>query len=147
METRAEFPLPDVAWEPTREFWSAAARDELRLPRCASCAAFAWYPGERCRSCGGAQLAWERLSGRATLFSWVVVRHPFLPQFRENLPLVTGLVAVDEDPRVRLPTRIVECTPEELAIDMPVEVVFRDLTFPGVAGHVRAPLFRPLAAR
>ena len=41
---RREFPLPDLVWEPTAEFWAGAARGELRIPRCDSCGRLRWYP-------------------------------------------------------------------------------------------------------
>jgi uncharacterized OB-fold protein len=83
------------------------------------------------------------MSGRGTLFTWVVLRHAFLPQFADALPFVSGLVALEEDPGVRLATRIVDCPPERLAADVPVEVVFRPLAFPGIERRVAAPFFRP----
>lgn len=141
---RPEFPLPDISWEPVAPFWAAAARHELALPRCDGCGAFAWYPKDRCRSCGGTAFTWTPVSGRGRLFSWTVVRHAFLPQFADLVPFVPGLVTIDEDPAVRLVTRIVDCEPAHLRADQPVEVVFRELTFAGVRGAVTAPLFRPL---
>lgn len=138
------FPLPDVSWEPTRPFWSAAARGELALPRCDGCGAFCWYPKERCPACGSTTFTWTALSGRGRLFSWTVVRHAFLPEFAGLVPFVPALVALDEDPSVRLVTRIVDCDPADLRVDQPVEVVFRELSFPGVTGSVTAPFFRPV---
>jgi uncharacterized OB-fold protein len=83
------------------------------------------------------------MSGRATLFSWVVVTHAFLPQFAEKVPFVPGLVALEEDPAVRLTTEIVDCDPSVLRFDMPLAVVFRPISFAGVEGSVMAPLFTP----
>jgi len=140
---RTGFPLPDTEWEATREFWAGAARGELVIPRCDTCDSFNWYPREQCRSCAQGSFTWTVVSGRGRLFSWSVVRHPFLRQFRDKVPFVPGLVAIDEDPGVRLVTEIVDCDPSELSFDIPVEVVFRDLTFPGVEGRVTAPLFVP----
>jgi uncharacterized protein len=141
--SRNDFPLPDMEWPPTREFWAAAARGELAIPRCEGCGRLHWYPEERCRRCGGERHAWERMSGRGELFTWVVLQHAFLPQFRESLPFVSALVALEEDPAVRLATRIVECDPASLTKDMPVEVVFRPLAFAGIERTVTAPFFRP----
>ena len=143
MKTRAEFPLPDLSWEPTAEFWAGAARGELRIPRCDSCGRLRWYPEEQCRHCTAEPMTWETMSGRGTLFSWVVVTHPFLPQFGDLVPFVPALVALDEDPSVRIPTRMVDCDPESLDYEMPVSVVFRPLTFTDVDGSVDAPLFLP----
>ena len=137
---RNDFPLPDVEWEPTAEFWAGAARDELRIPRCDTCGRLHWYPEAECRSCKGSAFTWETMSGRGTLFSWVVVTHPFLPQFADLVPFVPALVALDEDPAVRLATRVVDVD-EELEFEMPLTVTFRPITFAGVEGSVRAPLF------
>jgi uncharacterized OB-fold protein len=145
MKFRAEFPLPDVEWAPTRPFWAAAARGELALPRCDGCARLVWYPDGACRACGAAGHTWAPVSGRGRLFSWSVVHRPFIPQLAELVPFVTGLVAIEEDPAVRLATRIVDCAPDRLRIDMPVAVVFRPLRFAGVPGEVVAPLFAPSA--
>ena len=138
-----DFPLPDVDWEPTRGFWAAAARGVLGIPRCASCARYVWYPVTPCRFCGGERLEWHEVSGRGRLFSWVVVRHAWIPQFADRLPFVTGLVALEEDPAVRLATLVVDCAPADLRPDMPVRVVFRPLAYPGVERTVLAPMFTP----
>lgn len=143
MEMRAEFPLPDTSWEPTAEFWAGAAREELRVPRCGACARLCWYPRVTCRYCAGEVFAWETMSGGARLFSWAVVAHPFLPQFADLVPFVPALVALDEDPSIRIPTRMVDCEAGDLSFEMPVRVVFRPLAFAGVTGAVTAPLFVP----
>jgi hypothetical protein len=143
MHTRPEFPLPDLAWEPTAEFWAGAAREELRIPRCDTCGRLHWYPEPECRHCKGTAHSWETMSGGGTLFSWVVVTHAFLPQFADLTPFVPALVAIDEDPGVRIPTRMVDCEPDALDFGMAVQAVFRPLTFTGVDGSVAAPLFVP----
>jgi uncharacterized OB-fold protein len=140
---RADFPLPDTAWEPAREFWAGAARHELLIPRCDNCHAYTWYPRERCRACRGEAFTWTAMSGRGRLFSWAVVTHPFLPQFAAKVPYVPALVALEEDPAVRLVTQIVDSPADALEFDMPVRVVYRALEFEGVTGQVVAPLFTP----
>lgn len=147
MKFRDDFPLPDTEWEPTRPFWAAAARHTLAIPRCDLCARYVWYPDGACRHCGGTRLTWTQVGGDATLFSWSVVRRAFLPQLRELVPFATGLVALAEDPGVRLVTLLVDCPLEELAVDLPVRVVFRALRFPGIDRSVIAPLFAPRTQR
>ncbi len=138
-----DFPLPDTDWELTREFWAAAAREELVIPRCGGCGRWNWYPSEQCPGCGDTDLPWTAVSGRGTLFSWAVVRRAFVEPFAEKVPYVTGLVALNEDPAVRLVARIVECPPDRLRVDMPLRVVFRPLSFPEVSREVVAPMFTP----
>ena len=142
---RADFPLPDIDWEPTRAFWAGAARHELLIPRCDGCAAYTWYPRERCRTCRNQSFTWTTMSGRGRLFSWTVVTRAFLPQFEGKVPFVPALVALDEDPAVRLVTEIVDCDPVDLRFDMPVRVVYRPLELEGIERRVIAPKFTPAA--
>jgi uncharacterized OB-fold protein len=135
------FPLPEPDHGPTRPFWEGAARGELVLPRCGACGRLVWYPRDRCPDCDAPEPAWGPVEGRGTLFTWTVVRHAFHPAFAPLLPYATGLVALDEDPRVRLATLVVDCDPETLRPDQGVRVVFRPLPFPGEP--VPAPLFTP----
>jgi uncharacterized OB-fold protein len=145
---RADFPLPDVDDPLTAPFFEGAAAGELRIPRCDACATWVWYPEERCHSCGGGEMTWQPTSGLGRLFSWAVVRRAFLPAFDDLVPFVTGLVALDDAPQVRIVTRVVDCDPEALAADEPVEVVFRAIAFPTVpAASVVVPLFRPVGTR
>jgi hypothetical protein len=142
MPFHPNFPLPDVDWEPLQPFWAAAARRELVIPRCSACGRWIWYPRASCPGCRVASPEWTPVSGQGRLFTWTVVTHPFLPAFREQVPFVTGLVALAEDPGVRLATLMVDCVPEELICDALVEVTFRPLRFADVDGEVTAPLWR-----
>jgi len=137
----ARFPLPELDFEGTRPFFEAAARRELRIPHCAGCEAFVWYPRPACRACGQAPL-WKAVSGRGTLHAFTIVRHAFAPAFAPLVPYATGLVALAEDPSVRLATLLVDCEPEALRVDQPVRVVFRALPYEG-GEAILAPLFTP----
>jgi len=144
---RADFPLPDLTDERTAEYFAGAARGELVLPRCDSCNRFVWYPEDECPHCGARSFTWTRVSGRGRVFTWTVVRRAFLPAFEEMVPFVTALVSLEEDPAVRIVSYIVDCDPDELAADLPVEVVFRPLQFPTVPDRrVPVPMFVPAAA-
>ena len=138
---RDDFPLPDVDDPLTAPFFAGAARGELVVPKCAACGAYVWYPAGACPHDGGA-LEWRPVSGRGTLFSWAVVRRAFLPAFADKVPFVTALVALDEDPAVRLCTYLVDAEPESLTPDAPVHVQFRPLAFSTVPGRsVVVPMF------
>jgi uncharacterized OB-fold protein len=138
------FPNPDPGFEPTRPFFEAAARGELRVPRCAACRRYQWYPSERCRACGSRRLAWEATSGRGTVFSFAVVQRPLVREFAPLVPFATGIVTLAEDPRLRVVTRFVDCDPGRLRIDLPVRAVFRPLGYPRVADwKILVPFFTP----
>jgi uncharacterized OB-fold protein len=140
---RVDFPLPDVGDPLVGTFFAAAAADELRITRCDGCGSFVWYPEDACPSCGGT-LAWVQVRGHGRLFSWAVVRRPFLPAFTDLVPFTTALIALDEAPEVRLCTMVVDAAPETLTVDQPMEVVFRPLRFATVPDReVVVPMFRP----
>jgi len=139
---RDDFPLPDVDDPLTAPYFAGAARGELMITRCDVCADYVWYPREQCPRCSGA-LSWTAVSGAGTLFSWAIVRRAFLPAFADRVPLVTALVALAEDPAVRLPTYLVDADPATLRADEPVHVTFRPLSFSTVPGKsVIVPMFQ-----
>jgi uncharacterized OB-fold protein len=135
--------LPDLGFEPLRPFWAGAADGELRIPRCTRCSTWVWYPREGCPRCAGA-LAWTRTSGRGTLYSYAVVRRALWAPYAPFVPYATGLVALAEDPSVRIVSRFVDCDVDALAIDLPMRAVFRPLSHPREAGDAPiAPFFTP----
>jgi uncharacterized protein len=138
---RRDFPLPDLEDSLTAPFFAGADRRELLIPRCEACDDFVWYPVEHCPRCDGTPV-WTRVSGRGTLFTWAVVRRAFLPAFADHVPFVTALIALDEDPFVRVASYIVDADPEMLTADLPVVVDFRPLHFATLPGRsVVVPMF------
>jgi hypothetical protein len=138
---RADFPLPDTGDPLTAEFFAGAARGELSIPRCTACDRWIWYPEPECPGCGGTPV-WTATSGHGRLFSWAVVRRPFLPAFAEMVPFVTALVALDEDPAVRIVTYVVDVDHDGLVDGLPLTVTFRSLSFPTVPDReVVVPMF------
>jgi uncharacterized protein len=79
------------------EFWQWCGRDELRLQRCAGCRQLAWPVAAVCETCGGTQLAWERLSGRGRIVSWCSFERDYY-QGLLPLPWDTILVELEEGP-------------------------------------------------
>ena len=131
----AERHLPDPAWSVARPFWEGCRAGELRIPRCDRCGRWVWYPAPLCPDCGGEHHVWTATAGRATLFTWVTVRRAFLPGYRT--PYVTALVALAEDPRVRLATFLRDIPTRGLRAGMPVELLFET-----VSEHLTLPAFR-----
>ena len=106
---------PDVDDPLTAPFFAGAARGELVVTRCDDCGRYVWYPADTCPECGSGAIAWTAVSGRGTLFSWAVVARAFLPAFAEQVPFVTALVALEEDPSVRIATYVVDADPDDAA--------------------------------
>ncbi len=133
-------PLPDRAWPALAPLWDWAAVREFRLPRCAGCGTFDWYPTGRCRRCGG-KPEWTRLSGRGTLFSWSQVHRALEPSLAPLCPYISAIVAIEEDPATRFVTRLIDMEAAALRSDMPLSVRFVDLGHPAATTGVIAPLF------
>jgi len=139
---RDDFPLPDVDDPLTAPYFAAAARGELMITRCEPCGSYVWYPAGQCPTCAG-PLEWTAVSGAGRLFSWATVRRAFLPAFADRVPFVTALVAIVEDPSVRLATYLVDADADTLAADEPVQVTFRPLSFSTVPDKaVIVPMFQ-----
>ena len=133
---------PDTANPLTGPFWKAAQERTLLLPHCSPCARLIWYPESCCPHCGG-ELQWRTVSGKGTLAAFSIVHRPLVPNAKKWAPYVPALVSLNEDPGVRLVTQLIDCEPDKIVCDMPVEVVFRPLELPEGEEYI-APLFVPL---
>lgn len=126
-------PLVDVD---SQEFWTALSEGRFSMQRCSQCRRFQHPPAERCKTCDGS-VAYEELSGTGEIFSFIVVRHPTVPGYLENLPYVVALVELDDQPGLRFPARLEGADPSEVSIGLPVRVILAAL--PG--GDKTVPVF------
>src|SRR5918992_3602220 len=84
-----------------RPFWTGGARGELLIQRCQGCGRWVHPPTDRCPSCDG-ELRAEPVSGRATVFTFTINRHPYNPAV--PLPYVIALVELVEQDGLRFMT-------------------------------------------
>ncbi|MCB1631729.1 MAG: OB-fold domain-containing protein [Pseudomonadales bacterium] len=108
------------------EFYGWCKQRELRFQRCKDCGSFRHVPRSMCPECNSMDWEWGRSSGRGTVYTWTVVERALHPAFMKATPLAPVVVEMEEG--VRLLSTLVDCAPQELAIGMPVEVVFEDVT-------------------
>ena len=130
--------LPRVT-DLTEHFWRGGASGLLQLLRCSDCRAFVHPAAPVCGECWSKRLVVEAVSGRARVATFTVNYKEWVPG--PDHPYVIAIVELEEDPRVRLMTNLVECEPDAVRIGMPVEVVFEQRE------DVHLPLFRPIRAR
>ena len=130
-----EKPLPRPT-EDSAPYWDAARRGELRMQRCTDCAHTRFPPSVLCPRCLAEGHEWVRLSGRGTVFSWIIVHQSQHPAFNAATPYNVAIVELDEGPRLH--TTLVDCRNDQIRIGMPVEVVFDRVT-----DDVTLPRFRP----
>ncbi|MDP2661543.1 MAG: Zn-ribbon domain-containing OB-fold protein [Dehalococcoidia bacterium] len=132
-----ERPVPTPTMD-SRPFWEACHRQELILPRCRACGVHFFYPRSFCPNCMSKDLEWSSSSGRGKVYSFSVVHTRFFGQPWE-IPYAVAIIELEEG--VRMLSNVVECPPDQVAIGMPVEVVFEEVT-----DEITLPKFRPLAA-
>ena len=118
----------------TQHFWDGTRENELRLQRCNQCAEVYFPPRPFCPCCSSRNVGVFQASGKATLDSYVISLRPH-PAF--NGPYAIALVKLEEGPRMM--TNIVECEqiPEQLELDMALEVVFQRMN-----DEITLPFFR-----
>ena len=110
-------PAPDID---TQGFWEATAAGRLAICRCRQCGLWLQPPLERCRRCAG-DTSFEEVSGLGELHSFIVVHHPAVPGYLDDLPYVIGLVELVEQEGLRLPARIVGADAGGLRVGQAVE--------------------------
>jgi uncharacterized OB-fold protein/acyl dehydratase len=115
----------------TEFFWAGTRAGELRVQRCGRCGALRHPPGPACLSCGSVgEAEYQLAAGTGTVYSYVVHRHPPVPG--KALPIVIALVELTEG--VRMLGELTGIDPADVAIGLPVQVLFRrvddDLVLP-----------------
>ncbi len=122
-------PTPD---EESEGFWEGTAAGELRLQVCGSCGRFRHPPRVMCPWCQSTERGWKAVSGRATVWSFVVCHPPLLPAYAEYAPYPVVTVSLEEDPALRLVGNLVsapggpinQVDPATIVIGEPVHVAF-----------------------
>jgi uncharacterized OB-fold protein len=123
------------AW--TEPFWVAAAEHRLVLPRCVACGTYRMPPSPFCFRCRSCDVEWIEHDGAGELYSFTVIRHAVIPDVRDALPVVAGVVELPPT-ACRIVASIVDCDPESVRIGQPVELVWYD-----VRDGTTVPCFRP----
>lgn len=124
-------PTPD-----TRRYWEGCKRHELWLPYCPRCEQSFFYPRAFCPRCFSWDIEWRQASGRGRLYTYAIQYRPQGPGFRP--PYVTAIVELEEGPRMLTNLVGIEPEPDKIRCDMPLEVVFEDMS-----DEIALPMFRP----
>jgi acetyl-CoA acetyltransferase/uncharacterized OB-fold protein len=103
-------------------FWTAGADGRLRIQGCADCASLVHPPVPICPHCRSRNWQPTEVSGRGVVVGYTVNVHPWLPGF--DPPYVVAVVALEEDPDVRLTTNVVGCDPGDVHVGQEVAVRF-----------------------
>lgn len=127
--------LPDPDDDDAAPFWHGTARGELLVQTCAACGHRRLPPRPMCPQCRSLRHQWLPLSGRGTIWSFVVAHPPLLPAYHALAPYNVVTVALDDAAGLRLVGNLVarpdgpinEIDPATIRIGEPVRVVFQQV--------------------
>jgi len=115
-------PLPEEdKW--SEPFFAGARDGKLVAQRCAETKKFFFPPAPVSPFTRDKNWTWETLSGTGKVASYVVMHQKYFPGFADEVPY--PVIEVELDEGVRLLSNIVDLGERELAVGMPVEVVFQ----------------------
>ncbi len=129
-------PLPFVT-EESRPFWEGCQQGKLLLQYCTECHRHQFYPRLYCMQCGSNALRWVEASGQGVIYSYTTIHQNKSPEFVNDTPYNVAIVQLQEGPR--LLSNVVDTDPGELRVDLPVTVLFDQVT-----DRITLPRFRPL---
>lgn len=129
-------PAPD---DLTRPYWEAAKKHELRIQRCSACQTYRHPPGPTCPTCNSDSYEWTQLSGRGTVYSFIIDRRLMVPGFNEPYAVIQVVPEEAQTDVVRITANLRDCDLADIRIGMAVEVLFEQRT-----DDVVLPQFRPV---
>lgn len=127
--------LPPIH-EDAAPFWEGTRAGELRIPRCPETGRLFFPPRAASPFAPRRAPEWAAVSGRGTIWSFVVPHPPLLPPFAELAPYNVIVVALAEDPTIRIVGNLVaeeggainEVDPATIEIGAAVRVTFERVT-------------------
>ena len=131
-------PLPTMTKE-DRPFWEAAKRHKLMLPKCRQCGHMWFPPYSFCERCLSQDREFVEVSGRGKVWGAIEMMQPYLASFKDDLPYNVVIIELEEGPM--LYSNVIGIPNAEVKPDLPVEVVFEDVT-----DEFALPKFRPRKA-
>ena len=131
-----EKPVPETDGN-AKTYWEGCRRRRLMLPKCAACGKVFFFPKDFCPHCLSQDINWLRASGKGIVHTFSIIGRPPSPPFLAEVPYVVAIIELQEGPRMM--SNVIGVAPEDVRVDMPVEVVFEDVT-----EDITLPKFRPV---
>lgn len=136
MATKSELepvrPRPDLTPD-TEGYWRSARNHQLAIQRCSDCKSFRHNPRPMCPECHSLAFEWAPVSGRGTIYSYIIADRVLHPYWKEPYNVV--LIELEEG--IRIISNLIDCPNEAVEIGMQVKVVFED-----VSDEISLPMFK-----
>lgn len=130
-----------IVVEETRGYWEGTLAEELRIQRCNACGNLQLPWGPCCVRCLSQDLGYQIASGRASVYSFTIVRQAIHPDFSAQIPYVLADVELEEGPIMT--TNVTDCSPDDVSIGMAVRLWFDKELEDAFHVKLRLPKFRP----
>ncbi|SMD22919.1 Zn-ribbon domain-containing OB-fold protein [Kibdelosporangium aridum] len=114
-------------------YFQAATENRLTYQTCDTCGSTVFYLRAVCPHCGSESLRLRDSAGVGKVYSYTVQHRAGHPYFADRTPMTLALVDLDEG--FRLLADLVDV--DEVAVGMPVEVVFHELDHDLTLPHFR----------
>ena len=118
-------PLPVIGNE-NRPFRDACRVNALRMQQCDDCGLIRFPINHVCSGCLSEAHHWQALSGRGTVFAYIVIHQVYDPAFAQDVPCNVVLVQLEEGPRRYSNVGGAAC--DTAAVGDALEVVFDPVT-------------------
>jgi uncharacterized OB-fold protein len=128
---------PPLADAITLPFWEAAAEHRLVVQRCAACRHTRLPPAPVCPKCRSSEADWQEVPGRGEVYTYTLVHRPIAAE--QTLPFVVAVITLEDSGGVRIISNLVDVEADAVAIGMPVELVWEDMS-----EDLAIPRFRPI---
>ncbi len=120
-------PWPNIDFD-SAPFWDGLKEHKFLLWTCKQCGAKYWpkaychnhAPGDPKMS----DMEWTESPGKGKIFVWNAIYYVFHPGFAEEIPYIQVCVEMDEGPIVS--STLIDCSPDDVKVGMPVEAVYED---------------------
>jgi uncharacterized OB-fold protein len=131
-----EKPLPQPNAD-DRFFWDGCKEHKLLFQKCLNCGLVRWPPSIICPNCHSNDTEIIEATGKGRIYTYAVYHQAYHPGFESEIPYVTAVIELEEGPHFL--SNITGCEPDEVECDMPVEVVWEDIT-----EEFSLPKFKPI---
>jgi uncharacterized OB-fold protein len=116
-------PVSDAA---SASYWEGARLGKLMIARCAECSFYIHPPRSTCPRCEHEEVVAHEVSGRGRIYTFSVMHLPGVPGFTP--PYAVAVIELAEQAGLFAVGNVLDCEPEELAIDAPVRVAFEQVS-------------------
>ena len=118
-------------------FWRGCKKHKFLFQKCLDCGLIRWPPSFLCPQCWSGNTTIIEASGKGKVYTYAVYHLAYHEGFKSDLPYVTAIIELEEGPHFL--SNITECNPVDVKCDMPVEIVWDDIT-----AEFSLPKFKPV---